>query len=331
MRSLGEMRNPGTARRPDRAGGNGCRQTWCRQSAARFLAARYGAAFWQHLPPPEMVPPCWAARFRRRPAEPPADWPAAEGGGRVWQDARAFRCRADARAVPVCCRPAGRQAPIARRGSWCRGVAGRMRAGLGMVPLGYDAARYHGGAVHGGTVLPGGCGPAGMVPAIGGVVPGGAVSGRPGSVDCAGLGEVPVKKQSGGAGWLGPASGGVPWRRGLRKNCAGRERNGMSKNSLLRRGAGNGARAGTVSGGAAPGCGERGRGERRLGVRRRGAGNGAGGNGVWGCGAGVRGTVPGGTASGGAAPGCGERGRGERCLGARGMGKESRSRGRISQ
>ena len=57
------------------AGGNGAalvggtvyrRLEWCRQSAAR-----------------SMVPPCWAARFRRRPAEPPADRPAARswGGG----------------------------------------------------------------------------------------------------------------------------------------------------------------------------------------------------------------------------------------------------------
>ena len=40
------------------------RLKWCRQSAARYV-----------------VPPCWAARFRRRPAEPPADRPAARSGG----------------------------------------------------------------------------------------------------------------------------------------------------------------------------------------------------------------------------------------------------------
>ena len=72
MRSLGEMRSPGTVRRPIGRRkrcrpigrhrmvlpfGSTCRRLeWCRQSAARF---------------------------RRRPAEPPADWPAARswGGG----------------------------------------------------------------------------------------------------------------------------------------------------------------------------------------------------------------------------------------------------------
>ena len=75
--------------------------------------ARHGAAFWQHLPPPE---------FRRRPAEPPADRPAAEGRG--------IACGRTLRrpgvgtpvGVPVCCRPAGRQVPPGLR-------AGRMRAG----------------------------------------------------------------------------------------------------------------------------------------------------------------------------------------------------------
>ena len=203
------------------------RLKWCRQSAAR-----------------SMVPPCWAARFRRRPAEPPADWPAAGGGGsRVagrWGVPVSGR-----QGVPVCCRPAGRQAPPGRHGAawvWCR---------LGMVPP--IGGTVHGGAVHGGTVLPGGCGLACMVPAIAGVVPGGAVSGRRGSLatrflgDCAGPGEGHVKKQSVGL----DGSGGRP-----------------------------GALLGAASGKRCLGNGAGGNGV--WGARRRGAGNGAGGNGVWG-------------------------------------------------
>ena len=91
-----------------------------------------------------------AARFRRRPAEPPADWPAARSGG--------VACGRTLRrpGVPPSCGTAGAARPV-----WCR---------LDMVPP-------TGGAVHGGTVLPGGCGLACMVPAIGG-----AVSGRRGSL-----------------------------------------------------------------------------------------------------------------------------------------------------
>ena len=226
-----------------------------------------------------------------------------------------------------------------RRGSWRHGVAGRMRAGLDMVP------------------------------AIGG-----AVSGRRGSLAArfpsdavpwglCGAGRGDMSKNSLLA-WMTRAGAGGVIGGGLWKTVSGerglgvrRWGNGVGVRGtgpeerylgVRRRGAGNGA-GGTVSGGAASGCGERGRrngiwgcgvgvrgtgpgrtgsGGAALGERRRGAGNGAWKNGVWGCGV------------GGTASGCGERGLEERGLGVRrwgngvgvrGTGKESRSRGRVSQ
>ena len=155
MRSLGmrmswSMRSPGTARRPDWAGGNG---------AGQLPGTEYGAAYWRHgVPPPEMVPPIGgtvpaaAGRAAGRLAG------GKKRGGRVWQDAKASRCAAvlrDGRCRPAGMVPPGYGAAYWRRGSWRHGVAGRMRVGLYGAcnwRRGFGPARFPGDCAVPGTV-----------------------------------------------------------------------------------------------------------------------------------------------------------------------------------
>ena len=239
-----------------------CRQTWCRQSAARFLAARYGAG---QLPGTEYGAAYWrhgsgGGRQSRRPIGRRQ-----RGGGRVWQDAGASRCRGarasrcrDARASRCAavlrdgrCRPAGMVPPgygaaYWRRGSWRHGVAGRMRAGR------YGACNWRrgfgptrrGAGLHGACNWRRGFGPARF--------PGGAV---PGTVRGRERGH--VKKQSVGLDGSGGRRGcywGRYWGRPL---GSGAWKNGVWWNGVW-------------------GCG--------VGVRGTAFGERGRGNGVWGCG-----------------------------------------------
>ena len=189
-----------------------------------------------------MVPPIGGTvcrrRIRRRPAEPPADRPAAgaRGGGVACVGAPGRL------GVLPSCGTAG-----AARLVWCR---------LGMVPP--IGGTVHGGAVHGGTVLPGGCGPAWIwCLQLEARFRAGAVPWRRGSGDCAGPGEGACQKTVCWPGWLGRAPGcGERGRRNGVWGCgAGVRGTGPEERRLgvRRRGAGNGA-GGTASGGAAPGC-----------------------------------------------------------------------------
>ena len=322
-RGGGAWFRPGNRRAGGLSGRNGARL----RPGTVYGAAWNGAAnrrhgSWRHgtvpgnCPARGMVPPDWAARctaagngaarsggtvcgaallggtvcrrrIRRRTAEPPADRPAAGGGvacvGTLGRPGLLPSCGTAGAARPV----------------WCR---------LDMVPP-------IGGAVHGGTVLPGGCGLACMVPAIAGVVPGGAVSGRRGSGDCAGPGEGHVKKQSvgldGSGGRPGALLGAASGRTGPGGTVSGGRGAGV-------RGTGPG---GTVSGGR--GAGVRGTGPGGTVSGGRGAGvrgTGPGGTVSGGRGAGVRGTGPGGTVSGGRGAGVRGTGPGGTVSGGRGAG-----------
>ena len=283
------MRSPGTARRPDRAGGSGA-------------ANRRHGTVPGNCPARGMVPPIGGTVYRRLKWCRPIGRHGSGGGqqsrrpigrrqrgggvacvGTPGRPGVLPSCGTAGAARPVWCRlgmvPPGYGAAYWRhgswrRGSWRRGVAGRERCRAAWC-LQLEA-RFRAGAVHGGAVP-------------------GTARGR----------ERGMSKNSLLA-WMARA--------GVRGRYWGRP----LENGVWGTGPGNGV------GGTAPGCGERGRrnGVGVLGVAwlapgkrwmqgqaclvaalgKRCLGNGAGGNGVWGCGAGVRGT-----------------------------GKESRSRGRVSQ
>ena len=290
MRSLGEMRSPGTARRPI-GRRERCRLEWCRRLAARYSAgqlpgteygaARSGGTEWCRLL--AALAAAWNGAANRRHGS---------GGGQQSRRPIGRRQRGGVACVGTLGRPGvgapGRPGVLpscgtagAARPVWCR---------LGMVPP-------IGGAVHGGTVLPGGCGPAWIwclqlearfradpswcraawCLQLEARFPGGAVPWRRGSGDCAGPGEGACQKTVCWPGWLGRAPGvllgallgAASGERGLEERCLGERRLGVR-----RRGAGNGAwkngAGGTASGGAGYG---KGKPEQRQGIPVRMPGN----------------------------------------------------------